>query len=288
MTAMTNHAFKTLTAESPEGTVIFAGQKYQTRTVTYDCPKHGTRYIVQFCRHDGTWPRVTCDLCFETSRPPIQLLMKSDPYKAAYAKLVSLGVLDVQNPMPSATFDGYKVNVRGQAKAVDACRRFAEGLPERLRTGRNAGLGLYLHGGYGTGKTHLASAILGRCKDLGVPGAYVSAVDFFDVVNGRDSGVPVPAIMGALSAVAVLVIDELGVQSWTDAERKRLQQILDKRWDRQLPTVICTNMNEEELGKCCGGRVASRVSQRSYTVSFPWADYRRAHNVSDMAPEDLF
>ena len=116
----------------------------------------------------------------------------------------------------------------------------------------------------------------------------MSAVDFFDVVNGRDSGVPVPAIMGALSAVAVLVIDELGVQSWTDAERKRLQQILDKRWDRQLPTVICTNMNEEELGKCCGGRVASRVSQRSYTVSFPWADYRRAHNVSDMAPEDLF
>lgn len=73
-----------------------------------------------------------------------------------------------------------------------------------------------------------------------------------------------------------------------EVERMRLQQVIDRRADNNLPTIICTNLAEKELVACCGGRISSRLHKNCYPLKFLWNDYRKSQNIASLKPEELF
>ena len=111
--------------------------------------------------------------------------------------VVLKGLISVDKRIKSATFDNYEAKLDGQKKAVKICKLFADRFGRRYRDDKNVEIGLFLVGDYGTGKSHLASAVLNRMDQLGYPGLYIDAVDLFDYINTKNLPLPNALILSA-------------------------------------------------------------------------------------------
>jgi len=123
-------------------------------------------------------------------------------------------------------------------------------------------LGLVLSGGRGVGKTHLARVVANfmqlRC-------VMVAECDLVARIQASysGSGEPEETIIGRLRRAEFLVIDDLGTahvraesQTWIEGIYWR---ILDRRYERKLPTMVTTNLDLAQIGLRIGDRAMSRL-----------------------------
>ncbi len=102
---------------------------------------------------------------------------------------------------------------------------------------------LLIHGGYGTGKTHLAMAIGNAALDQGIEGMYYTAPDLLDKLQSTqfDSPQAFEKLMHTLCTAALLIVDDLGAERSTETRDMRMFQILNERYQRRRATVITSN-----------------------------------------------
>lgn len=170
------------------------------------------------------------------------------------------------------TFESYRTEGDGQAKALRICREYAENFPRHLRTGSS----LILSGMPGTGKSHLAGAVLQSILPAHI-GVYVTLMDLIRTLRDtwrRDSEVSETQMLARFQAIPLLVIDEIGVQYGTDGERSILFDVLDRRYREMRPSILMTNLGKEEFRAAIGDRVFDRLTEVARWVSFDWPSYR--------------
>jgi DNA replication protein DnaC len=133
--------------------------------------------------------------------------------------------------------------------AFERSRAFAEH-PDRW---------LLLTGTYGCGKTHLAAAIANHLLTAGTPVLFLNTPDLLDHLRAGFA----PNADGTytdrfeeMRTAPVLVLDDLGTESPTPWAIEKLYQLLNYRYNAQLPTVITTNKALEDIEP----RVASRLT----------------------------
>ena len=100
---------------------------------------------------------------------------------------------------------------------------------------------LILSGPYGSGKTHLAAAIANQIAILGDPPLFVLVPDLLDHLRAAfspSSGTTYDHRFNEVRLAPVLVLDDLGSQSATPWAREKLFQILNHRYNSELPTII--------------------------------------------------
>ena len=113
--------------------------------------------------------------------------------------------------------------------ATEAAQRFAEN-PEGW---------LVFDGSAGSGKTHLAAAIVNAIIERGSPAKYLSALDLPDLIRDeRFDDSEVSTTFASLLDAPVLVIDDLGAQQATNWVDAKLDQLLTHRFNGRLPTVV--------------------------------------------------
>lgn len=96
---------------------------------------------------------------------------------------------------------------------------------------------LILHGKAGPGKTHCALAALAHFKAaLNRPGMFVNAVRLLRGNGTRD------AVLEEVMRAEVLVIDDMGREVASEANKANLYMIIDARVSAYLPTIITTNL----------------------------------------------
>lgn len=197
---------------------------------------------------------------------------------------------DKQLVLPDCTFDRYQVDPdnANQVKALKVCKRFAERLAHRVITGENGGVGLYMAGETGCGKTHLAMAILNSVRKT-FPGYYIPASELFPFLRRKDDGDNTQAKrLENLCAVSVLVIDEIGRSSVSDFERIMLRDLVERRAMADLPTILVTNLDAEEAAEALDKTFISRLYKLAYPLIFDWEDYRRRASLAQMSAEEVF
>ncbi|HEY6073165.1 MAG TPA: ATP-binding protein, partial [Anaerolineales bacterium] len=96
-------------------------------------------------------------------------------------------------------------------------------------------------GGYGSGKTHLAAAIANYRAGMGDPPLFVIVPDLLDHLRATfnpNSNVTFDRRFDEIRTASLLILDDLGTQSTSPWVKEKLFQLINHRYNAELPTVI--------------------------------------------------
>lgn len=203
------------------------------------------------------WPRYkggACELCEETFsklwQDHIAGLHKDT---ASYMAHVGIG-----KRHHSCTIE----NFEGSEAVKQACRAIAKNPSD-----------LVLTGSPGTGKSHLAAAIV---RELILAGKIFRVTDplrsvaefitaanlFLDLrksFNDREADTET-VIIERLSKITLLVLDDLGSEKPSEWAITTLYTIIDARYREMRPTIVTTNLSLKQIAGQLHERIASRLS----------------------------
>jgi DNA replication protein DnaC len=172
------------------------------------------------------------------------------------------------------TFANFKPYVSPEAaRAVEKVEEYLAHWEENRENGR----GLYFCGGIGTGKTHLAVAVMNELiQRKRVPSLFVTVPELLDNLRGayNDPGRDLDEWMAAVKNADFLVLDDLGSERPTEWVQERIFVIVNHRYRGALPTVFTSNIGPKDLAAQLGERTASRIIAMCDWISLEGDDYR--------------
>ncbi len=120
---------------------------------------------------------------------------------------------------------------------------------------------LVLMGPFGCGKTHLAAAVANHREAQGYPSLFVVVPDLLDYLRSTfnpSSPVSYDRLFEEIRSANLLILDDLGAQNTTPWAQEKLFQLINHRYNAELPTVITTSMSLDELDP----RIRTRLLDR--------------------------
>ncbi len=150
------------------------------------------------------------------------------------------------------------------------CKKYVEMFSEMKK-------GLLLIGSCGAGKTHLACAIGNELLDRGYTVRFCRATDIFERLRGSYSGSEESEydIISEYKNCRLLIIDDVGVTAPSEWSKAILQSLIDDRINNERPTIMTTNLSQEELGKKLDARTMDRITEGFYVVTTQAKSYRQ-------------
>ena len=271
----------------------------ESKEQSFNCSIHGKQSYTTYQRRDGSWADPYCPECRRVLHER-ETLLEGIKQEAKERAVELARALHCERPLDFdvPTFDNYVPESEEELKNLAICRRFAERFTDReierekLHNAQNKdwrsknALGLLLFGNYGTGKSHLCYSILKSLDAQGIPGFYITIPDLFDRLSDKENRVDMPSVLAKLSMVSCLVLDEIGVQSGSEYEKKRLYQIIDGRIKNGRPTILITNLMKDELQNLVSERVYDRINQSTYRLMFTGRS--RRESTKGKSTEELF
>ncbi|HGL6397181.1 TPA: ATP-binding protein [Citrobacter koseri] len=247
---------------------------------TETCEKHG-KFECRTRIYTGTSIKIPprpsrCPDCLRDELIKLQAekIRQDDAARQRNISLL-LDRLDIPSRFESCTLQNYEPVNDDAKRVLKVCQAYASRWPERLQKGG----GLVMCGKPGTGKNHLALAIARHAitehqssavftTALRIARAYKSTWSK-GAENTEDD------VIRYFTKPDLLIIDEVGVQFGSDAEKLIMFEIINTRYERMKPTILISNQTKEELAAFIGERVLDRMSDGGgCTLSFTWDSYR--------------
>ena len=107
-----------------------------------------------------------------------------------------------------------------------------------------------MSGPSGCGKTHLAAAVANRCIEDGVPALFLFVPDLLDHLRATyqtDSDLGYDELFEQVRSSPILILDDLGAQTASSWAQEKLFQLINHRFNAQMPTVYTTALDVEAL-----------------------------------------
>ena len=258
--------------------------KLEIRQVKASCPLHG-EYLANEVWLGGQLKEVSeCPECFKLNKAQRaieeEMARKEETEKNRLAR-----IKESRMPLEYQVkdFSTFITETESQRNALAMAKRFVNGW-EKAKAG---GYGLLLLGGCGTGKTHLACAIMLELlvKYACLYPRYYKVTEIFSAVrNTYQQGATTneEETIKFFSSIQLLVIDEVGVQKGSEAEKRILFSILDNRVTSNKPTILMSNLGPKALAELLGDRLYDRVRSKCVPMLFAGPSMRKP------ATADLF
>lgn len=226
---------------------------------------------------DYTDPRYECSLCQDSGYVGGKMCscLRRELIMAGYE------FSGITKMMQSQTFDSFSLDYYRENDKVFRNMRMVyntmKGYAENFNplTAPN----LVLFGGTGLGKTHLSTALAKSVIEKGYDVIYTGAIgmlsDFemyrFEDSSGIESGYDRDRYMEC----DLLIIDDLGTEINNQFTLSCLYNVINSRGNLQRPTVISTNLMQNEFMERYSERITSRVLGEYLPLIFTGKDVRK-------------
>jgi DNA replication protein DnaC len=230
-----------------------------------ECPAHGPWLRSVFDPQHQQWCSVVpigCPACRRDAQ--LRTLLKRTAIPPRFA---------------NSTFDNFTVESPQQQTALDACRDYANNF-EKMHS---RGVCMVLRGNVGTGKNHLACAIARQVSAHGYSSLLLTVAEAIQRIRAtwgggdrdRQSPESHTEIIERFSDVNLLILDEVGRQYGSEAERINLFEVIDARYRAMRPTIIISNLPPAEISTYLGGAAYDRLRENDgILVNFDWESHR--------------
>lgn len=194
-----------------------------------------------------------------------------------YNKNNSLGIINNGISFENFSLEYYsnkvmvgKNSIRDIMKSrFDFAKKYAERFSENS-------VNLYFFGRTGLGKTHLAMAIANEASKKGFSVYFGSAGNILKSLEaerfGKEDDVNLSNIVYESN---LLIIDDFGTEFETKFSKSELFNIINTRLNKEKPTIICSNLNADELKAKYDELLASRIIGSYYMMLFVGDDIRQ-------------
>lgn len=142
------------------------------------------------------------------------------------------------------------------------------------------GEGMIFFGRTGTGKSHMAAAILHRSIKLGYTASFQAAADLLSRIRdtystrqGADEETE-GHILKSFDRIDFLVIDDLGSEKHSEWSESMFYKIINRRYMARKPVIITTNLTPQELKRWLGERTFDRLIEVCKLISCTYNSYR--------------
>lgn len=258
--------------------------KLEIRQVKTMCPLHG-EYLANQVWLSGQIKEISeCPECFKLKQAQ-KAIEEEKARKEEAERNRKQRIVETRMPLEYQTkdFSTFIQETDSQKAAFKLARRFVKGW-EKAKAG---GYGLLFLGSCGTGKTHLACAIMIELLKeyaFSYPRYYKASEIFSSVRSTYQAGSTTneEETLKFFSSIQLLVIDEVGVQKGSEAEKRILFSILDNRVTSNKPTILMSNLGPKALAELLGDRLYDRVRSKCVPMLFAGPSMRKP------ATADLF
>lgn len=172
------------------------------------------------------------------------------------------------------TFENYKTDTAQKELALTKAKSYIEGVFD------GAGNCLVMAGKVGTGKTHLAAAMVNAMVEKGRSCQLIKMSEMIRRLKStwsRSSNQSESDLIDFYSSVSLLIVDEIGIQFGSDTEKLLLSEIIDNRYQAIFPTVLISNLDTDGIKSCIGERSYDRLRQDGgKVIAFDWESMRGA------------
>lgn len=194
-----------------------------------------------------------------------------------HAKLREVGNL---SSFADKSFSNFYVGLPMHSEAEKTSLKYA--LNAATRFAQQPTGWMLIEGSYGTGKTHLAAAIGNARLEQGDAVLFITVPDLLDHLRATyspTSDVTYDEMFERVRKAPLLILDDLGVENPSQWAQEKLFQILNYRHTAQMPTIITTNFNIDQLDPRIRSRLADTNLTHRITISAP--DYRNPQQQTD-------
>lgn len=140
--------------------------------------------------------------------------------------------------------------------------------------------GLYIHGGIGVGKSHLAALAAwnwcshnktNKAEFINFPSLLFELQSNF---NNKEEPGENEFIISSLIETELLVLDDVGSEKISSWSKDMLYLLVNGRYEAMKPIIITTNLNPKELSKNVGERIVNRLCEMCEVVKITSEDRR--------------
>lgn len=180
----------------------------------------------------------------------------------------------------SKNFENFKAETIDQQRAKNIVQQYADNFDEVSEIGQS----MIFSGKTGTGKTHLATAVANQVIRNGRTAAFITVRDLVAKVRetwSRKSEISEAELKKYFIGVGLLVLDEIGVQFDTEAEKLIIFDVINGRYEEVMPTIVLSNFpfdsegDDPSIKKVLGDRVTDRLREGGgKLVRFEWKSQR--------------